>query len=424
MLHTLEWTFPDMAKRFEKVSSKRLPPETRVEDPRPRVTERSSTPWIWWALAVAGILVRVGLWWTSIGTNDIDNWQLHGKNVAENGLTRAYITSVIMNHPPLMALYSALVWSMAGSNLVEFARLLKLPGLFGEAVTLWALWRFAGVREFAVYALLPAAILIGSFHGSTDGLYAAIVLVAAIAFDRKQFLLSGVLWSAALNVKLLPIVLVPMVFISAPDIRAFSRIAVGFAAGMLTFIPPALGAAKAMYRNMLAYNSTPDNWGVLAFLNNAVATPSIAGFFTPIRQWYLGSGRYAILASIVCVALISRYRHRLPMTEQAALAACLFLIFAPGFGVQYVVFPLPLLCLVDLPAAVRWGCLAGIFIAVDYWVFLTSWLPARTWITSNLPGPVPLLGILAWAVLVHFVWVHVVAALKRPVSHGGASANW
>lgn len=401
-----------MAKQFEKK------PVSGVTPPAP-VEARALS--IWWSIAVAGILLRLGLWWASIGTNDVDNWQLHGKNVSDNGLTQAYIQSVIMNHPPLMAYYSAWVWSVAGSNLLEFARLLKLPGLFGEALSLWALWRFADIRAFAAYAILPAGILISSLHGSTDGLYAAFALVAAIALDRKQFLLSGLLWSAALNVKLLPVVLIPMVFLAAPDIRALSRLAIGFAAGMLTFIPPAFGAAAAMYRNMLAYNSTPDNWGVLAFLNTAAATAAI---FTPIRQWYLVSGRYFILASIIAVALLSRYRRRIPMTEQAALAASLFLIFAPGFGIQYVVFPLPLLCLVDLPAAIRWGIFAGIFVAADYWTFLTAWLPLRIWVTSLLPGMVPWLGVIAWMVLIHFVWVHVVATWRRPASQRGeAPAN-
>jgi hypothetical protein len=80
----------------------------------------------------------------------------------------------------------------------------KLPGLAGEAVSLWALWKFAGFRAFAVYACLPAAILVSGFHGSTDSLCAALVLVAAIAFDRERYFTSSVLWSAALNVKLVP----------------------------------------------------------------------------------------------------------------------------------------------------------------------------------------------------------------------------
>ena len=94
---------------------------------------------------------------------------------------------------------------------LRFARWTKLPGLAGEALGMSALWRFCGRPAFAVYALCPAAILISGFHGNTDCLYVALVLVAAIAFDRQRYFLSGLLWSAALNVKLMPLVLIPMV---------------------------------------------------------------------------------------------------------------------------------------------------------------------------------------------------------------------
>jgi hypothetical protein len=83
---------------------------------------------------------------------------------------------------------------------------MKLPGLAGEALVLWVMCRYLGFRAFAVYAWLPAAILVSSYHGNTDCLYAALVLVAAIAFDKERYFLSGLLWSASLNVNL-PLVL-------------------------------------------------------------------------------------------------------------------------------------------------------------------------------------------------------------------------
>lgn len=376
----------------------------------------SWTHWIWLGIGLMGILVRVWLWWTSLGCNDIDNWVLHGRNVLANGLTRAYTASVIFNHPPFIGMYSGLAWSWADGNLMIFARLIKVPGLVGEAITLLVLWYFAGPRAFATYSWLPSAILISSFHGNTDTLSAAFILTGAIAFDRKSYLVSGILWSAALNVKLLPLVFVPLVLIGAPSVRALVRVSIGLAIGVLPFVPPALVASHAMYRNMLAYNSTPDNWGILALLNAAVGTPAIAASFTGIRQWYLDYGRYVMLCSIVSVALLSRVRRRLPMTEQAALSAALFLIFAPGFGIQYVVYPLPLLCFVDRPAAILWGFLSGIFLATHYWIFLLSWSPLRSFIQSYFVGPVPLLGMLAWAALVQIVWVHAIAAWRR--THG------
>src|ERR1019366_9339248 len=92
-------------------------------------------------------------------------------------------------------------------DLWTFAHLIKLPGLAGEALILWALWRFAGPQASAAYAWLPAAILVSGFHGNTDCLHAAFVLVAVIAFDRQRYFLAGLLLAAALNVKLIPLLL-------------------------------------------------------------------------------------------------------------------------------------------------------------------------------------------------------------------------
>jgi hypothetical protein len=365
---------------------------------------------VWLALGLAGGLVRLWLWWASIGCNDVPVWGAHGSALLANGLARTYETRTNFNHPPLMGLYIQWIASWAQGDLWTLARAIKLPGLAGEALALWALWRFASPRAFAAYALLPGPILVASFHGNTDCLYAALVLVAAIAFDKERYFLSGVLWGGALNVKLLPLALVPLVVIGPRDRRAFLRLGAGAALGLVPFIPPALTAASSMYRNMIAYNSNGDHWGLLAILNPAVEMPSIAGPAQWVRETFISIGRYIVLASITGVALLSRFRTRLPMTEQVALGAALFLVLAPGFGVQYVAFAAPLLCFVSVDAGIRWGWTSGIFIGVVYWSFMSQWQPMYSHLTSAFPGRTPVLGILAWAVLVHFAWTRLRAA--------------
>jgi hypothetical protein len=290
---------------------------------------------------------------------------------------------------------------------------MKLPGLTGEGLVLWALWRFVGLRAFVVYAWLPAAILVSSYHGNTDCLYAALVLLAAIAFDREHFFLSGLLWSASLNVKLLPLILVPLVFLGVPNRRAFQRLASGFALGMAPFLPLALTAGKAMYQNMMVYNSLPENWGLMALLNLGIASPTLRWICEPLREWWMAAGRYVILLAVLGVALLSKYRRRMLMTEQAALGAALFLVLAPGFAVQYVVFVAPLLCVVDFPEGVWWGWTSGVFIGAVYVMFRVSWMPLQSWHTGFFQFPATVLGMMAWAVLVHFTWAHIRTALAE-----------
>jgi hypothetical protein len=359
---------------------------------------------------LAGIGVRVLLWWLSIGSDDSVIWSSHARHVLADGLAHTYRTYRAFpqfNHPPLMGLYAAEAWRWSNGSLWEFARWLKLPGLAGEALVMWALWRFVDLRAFAVYAWLPAPILVSSFHGSTDCLCAALVLLAAIAFDKDRHFLSGLLWSASLNVKLLPLVLIPLVFLGVPNRRAFLRLASGFALGMAPFLPPALTAGKAMFQNMISYNSLLDNWGLMALLIRGARSPASRWICRPLLEWWMACGRYVILLAVLGVALLSRYRRKMLMTEQAALGAALFLVLAPGFGVQYVVFAAPLLCFVDFPEGVRWGVTSGIFIGAVYWMFRVSWLPLQSIFHGPFEFPATVPGMVAWAVLVHFTWVHV-----------------
>jgi hypothetical protein len=368
------------------------------------------------ALALAGIGVRVWLWWISIGSNDSAIWSTHAQHVLANGLAqtyRKYRSFPQFNHPPLMGLYAAQAWLWSNGSLWEFARWMKLPGLAGEALTMWALWRFVGLRAFAVYACLPAAILVSSYHGSTDCLYAALILLAAIAFDNERYFLSGLLSSASLNVKLLPLILVPLPFLGVPNRRALLRLAFGFALGMTPFLPPALTAGKAMYQNMLVYNSLPENWGLMLVLSRGVASPALRWICEPLGERWLAAGRYAILLAVLGVAVLSRRRRGMLMTEQAALGAALFLVLTPGFAVQYVVFAAPLLCVVDFPVGVWWGWTSGLFIGAVYWMFLISWMPVQSFFWRPYQFPATVLGMVAWAVLAHFTWAHIRPAFAK-----------
>jgi hypothetical protein len=82
----------------------------------------------------------------------------------------------------------------------------------------------------------------------------------------------------------------------------------------------------------------------------------------------------------------------------------LFLVLAPGFGVQYVVLIAPLLCLADLRQGIAWGWTSGVFIGWVYLIFIDQWWPAHASFTSWLRFPTWVIGLAAWGVLVHFIW--------------------
>ncbi|MEZ5963559.1 MAG: glycosyltransferase 87 family protein [Planctomycetota bacterium] len=378
---------------------------------------------LWPALIAIGVLARLWLWWTTIGSNDVIGWANHADHVGRLGLAETYRTERLYNHPPLAGLYS--VWALATANhdVLAFARLLKLPALLGEVLAMVLLARHGGARLAALYALLPAPILVAAYHGNTDTLYAALTLLAALLWDRGRHGLAGLAMAAALNVKLIPLVLVPLFVLSAPSWGALARLSLGLALAIVPYVPPLLSAGEAMYRNMVAYNSSADEWGFLALLNDAERSPSTRALATPLREAVLFLGRYLIMGGAVVIALASRLRLRLSMLEQTALASSLFLFFAPGFGIQYVAFPAPLLLAVSTGVGVFWGVASGVFAGALYGSYLVDGDAGDPWYSSfraPFPGYCPELGVIAWAGLGAWIYLHLRAASRGTPANSAA----
>jgi hypothetical protein len=356
------------------------------------------------AVVVAGVGARLWLWWNVKGTSDVERWMRFGEAVHENGLHHTYVTDTAFNHPPRMGLYAAAVWEVTGDTVNDFARGLKLAALLGEAIVLAVLTRLAGLPALAAYAAAPAAILVAGWHGNTDPLVAAFVLLAALAFDRARFFTAGLAFGAALNVKLLPLLLLPLLLIGAPDRRALGRICGALALAAIPFIPVLLTTAPEMYRNMIAYNSSPNDWGFLAFLNRAKDQPELQGAFEPVRDAFLTYGRYLVLSAVVALGVASRLRLHFSMIEQFALGGALFLFLTSGFGVQYVVLIAGLLILVNLAYGVAWGIAAGAFIGIFYSANHITDHAIRNDQNRNLHFLWTEVGILAWVLLGLFIW--------------------
>ena len=73
--------------------------------------------------------------------------------------------------------------------------------------------RFGVSWNLAAYAFCPAAILIAGFHGNSDPLMIFFLLATAWSAERGHPpWLMGLFFGAALNIKLLPLFLLPALF--------------------------------------------------------------------------------------------------------------------------------------------------------------------------------------------------------------------
>jgi hypothetical protein len=384
-----------------------------------------SRPPVWTeALVVVGAFgyfIRIFLWLVSNGSNDIRTWLGFAQAVDRLGVENTYRTLPLFNHPPLMSLWSWVALRLTDWSGLNFAQAFKLPSLAAEAATgalLVAIWRGRGDEPrargaFAAYGLSLSCILISSFHGNTDALYFCLALAAAFFLEQGQPFRAGLALAGAVNVKLIPILLVPPLATRCDNWRAMRHFFAGVAVGAVPFLW-AIAAFDAdarshFLRNIFLYKSNLEPWGVELAVRWATSeatafAPALARSIRAFGDWYSRNGSIVLMATILLLSMLHWYRirirreRRLDSYELAALTFSLFLLFGSGFGVQYVGAVVAPLLAWNLWAGIAVSTALGLFIGSVYLHFVVSWTPLAT---AHLPIPDTLAGLslAAWATL-------------------------
>jgi len=378
----------------------------------------------WDILLLAGICLRVALSAISLGSDDAVIWQRFAEHISTHGLFDLYRTNQEFNHPPIPGYWAMLAYNFTRHHRAQFGFVFRVPGILADVLSCFLLLKIGnrralrtnqqglGPKMALVFAWSPCAILMSGFHGSTDSVYAALCLLAAYcATELASPFAAGLALGAAINVKLIPVMLiVPFLLLFRSPIAAGKFIA-GLVLMVVPFIPVLIESGSAFHHNAMEYNSAIDYWGVDQILLEAQTVDKYAGWGVVLLAEYHDVGRYLIFASILTFALIAR-RKQLDFYTTGAGAAALFLIFTPGFGVQYLVFVLPLLIAADLKRGLIYGLLAGAFMFIAYDLFWDGSIPIQTLgIAGRVRrGPGDLLALLTWAQLIVFVF----RAVSRP----------
>lgn len=357
---------------------------------------------ILFATGSLGLITSFALLVCSTGTNDIRTWESFAREIQAHGLFALYTKTAQFNHPPLMGM---LAWlSLEASSLVgiSFAIVFKLfPVLanIGGALALRALWRHrAGPRKGAVafalfhWALCP--MFVAAYHGNTDCTAAFFCLwsVYFLEVRRKPFL-GGLALAAAINVKIVPLLIALPALSgcrSPGDARAF---ALGSGTAALPFLVGLFGAGMPFLRNVFGYGSSPELWGVQMVLASLRTVPGVTPeSMAAVHQWYFENGKYLLLAAILALTAYG-FRRRLGPARLMAAGMALFLLLTPGFGVQYTAYPAPLLFAVSLAWGMKFSLVAGIYIGLVY----ASWSIDVFPLASSYRGYDPSLGFLGFA---------------------------
>ena len=370
-------------------------------------------------VAVVGVALRFVVAATTYGTNDAETFRKFGGYIDEHGLVELYQQVRQFNHPPLAGYWAAAAYVASLRSGLPFPLVFKLPVLLSDlltAVLVWRVWRTrvpceALTREWllpaaavAAYAWNLVAILVSSFHCNTDSIYAALCLLAVYLLEAKRWnFAAGLAMAAALNVKLVPLVLIPPLLLSFRDVRSLAAFVAGLSVGVVPFLPLLIEIPQTFRKNVLSYRSLQDYWGVSFFLHQLWHLDLPTTYVQDVLYRWSVHGRTLVMGLMAYVGYLGR-RRGWDRYVTCAVALALFLFATPGFGLQYTVLLVPVLCAVSIRRGLLYGALMGAVLAVSYAWYAQRWFPFYANHTGGLPWPARVLGLAAWAWLGWFIY--------------------
>ena len=355
-----------------------------------------------------GFAARFLLNLASIGTNDIETWQRFGFYISEHGLNALYHVDPLFNHPPLAGWFAAVIYRASALWDVPFPQLFRIPGILADCVVgllLVQFWKQRTPKSLVTQALVfcgfawsLSSLLVSGYHGNTDSLYAMLSFVSVLLIRKgRGGLIAGIVLGLSCNVKIIPVILLPVILALAKTGAERRRVILGFCIALVPFAVQVVVSGSVFVSNVLLYPSFPDYWGVMMFIRLATATSPLHEYWI---AWYGIVGRIVIVAGITVVCWYASRKRIKDGFLLAAVCLCIFAVAAPGFAGQYFcLFPPFLFAL-----SPRWGfgiaTLTGFAMVASYYQFLVAWYPLHSVHTSLAGKGTIFLGFQAWLALV------------------------
>jgi Glycosyltransferase family 87 len=396
---------------------------------------RRTRSWGLIAAAAFAFALKTTIAFTTYGTNDVTTFERDLAKLQRQGAATLYregITYISADgaryknqpfiHPPFMltvlgtwgllakltglplGFWLRLTSSMADIlSLVRVARLLKgLPHLKHTGLGLLAM------------ALCPVSVVISGFHGNTDPVMIALVLLSVYWLQMRRALwMAGAAMGMALSIKIVPVIFIPAVLMYLPGMRQRWRYLASVAAVfVLASLPYIVRDPILIGKTLMSYSSTPGLWGFSV----------LSVFFRDNASWgwlfrsYVAGGKILVLAAILCLSVAINLRpNKPPLVLQCGAVVFLFLFLTPGFAMQYLAWLVPWVLALGIWPTLFFYAVSGAFVFVVY----NDWCGGFPWYAADAlfrPWEVrhAMLGLLCWAA----VAVMLVLYLKQMFSRG------
>lgn len=396
----------------------RRPPLTVAPAGRKAPSLAATGSWLsrvtWPVVALVALVVRLlPALWLPVGAGyDIESFRLV-TDALLNG--QEVYTSVLGRHPYLplqMYIMGGATW--LGELLgLPYVVSIKLPAVLADAVIAALITtslsrdgrRPASAAAFGLlYALNPISLLVTSYHGQFEAITLLLLVLAwrSWRFGRHAAWSAGALGLAILN-KTWPVILLPVFWIrqrSWRDRILYGVLAVGIpVAGIVFYLLVFDASPIPMLRRALTHRGVAGYWGPGALLDPLTA------IYTAGRPLFdtLVTLRNVLLAG---AALLALWLTRRDSALDAILTVILTVfVVTVGFGIQWLVWPVPFALLAREERWTKAYSVAGAFMLLVHlyglhmYAWLGEWLSpgAANWLIRLSALPVWLV-VVAWTI--------------------------
>jgi hypothetical protein len=311
-------------------------------------------PFLVLAAATVAMIFKLTIALNTIGTNDVVTFYQFGEQLLNHGLESTYRSSIAFNHPPLTAYYLRAICKLENAQTlspfhIDFPFLLRLPGILSDFIVVLILLRLNSRQQLlpywllALFALSPVSIMVSGFHGNTDSVMVMFLVAAAYMASQNRPLLCGILFALSCQIKIIPLLLVPIAFFFWIGRRRAIPFTIAFTiVCTVLWAEPLLKFPTLFVKNVLTYGSFWGIWGITYWLRltGVHQFAAVTYFNFPILETIV----ITLLKVTIIVATLSlAWRRRFLSADRffasIGYAWLIFFAFSPGVCAQYMVWP-------------------------------------------------------------------------------------
>ena len=370
--------------------------------------------------AAAAFAIKIYIALTTYGSNDVLSWELFIATKRLYGGMGLYYRVEQFNHPPFIIHLLSFLAFLQDSISFPFPFWLRLPAIFADLAAVILVRKILLVADLPkrdplavlLMALCPTSIMISGFHGNTDPLMIALLLLSVylIEADAPSWI-AGAAMGLATNVKVVPVVLLPVVLLYLPNSWARAKFLLGAAITVaITSLPYVFEDPFFIFIRVFGYGSLYGQWGLSRIFNLLV--PHLSPSLVLLQ---ITAGKILVVTAVVAASFWMNRRHgRPPLFVQVGFIMFVFMSLAPGFGIQYLAWLVPWVVGLGAGVTITYYLASGLFqfLVYTFWSGEFPWVFADSLVKGSWKGGLVVVEVMVWLVVV-FITILYGCALKR-----------